>query len=435
MFRSSPRHRLVLALSLLLLTFTPEGPFAVEGPLAAFGARTALNKKVVDTIRYRVAPAYQQGNPMAVLQTLAPLVARMNDDQLAAVDSLLAEQDAPPVAQLLVESRLTMVRQNLRRDLPKPQMGEILLAIPAIEGQIAEALAARSEHPALRDPLPAPTDFDAYEALFWKVHVLERRLDTAQVLAAYGQQLLGTKTRVNPRTLTDQQRAILKTDFDDPRRQVAQARRDLEERKVELRLQRFEFATNVIRDSQDLKQRFLAAYVADLDGELLTAFFNRDRANQKGPGGQNGPATLEGSAGRYGRPRLNEPGMAETVEAKAKAAREAAGDLVIKSRLFHTGLHWWLRGRYGKGPDGAGLLKSPLALRSPRAQFGLFMPRETPVPSDPLDASSYPVPEIERRHHYIWMFEYRKIQQNHSKNTQRGGSSKWTSKTTLSHFY
>ena len=71
------------------------------------------------------------------------------------------------------------------------------------------------------------------------------------------------------------------------------------------------------------------------------------------------------------------------------------------------GLQWWLRGRYGRGPEGFGLLKSELALASPQAQMMLYMPPETPRPND--SSTTDPVPQYDRRHHYIWMFEYRRV--------------------------
>ena len=61
--------------------------------------------------------------------------------------------------------------------------------------------------------------------------------------------------------------------------------------------------------------------------------------------------------------------MLEALGCSVQAAfngREAL-DLLEKSRLLYTGLHWWLRGRYGKGTDGFGLLKSPAAMKSEQA--------------------------------------------------------------------
>ncbi|MCA9206279.1 MAG: hypothetical protein KDA59_24670, partial [Planctomycetales bacterium] len=96
--------------------------------------------------------------------------------------------------------------------------------------------------------------------------------------------------------------------------------------------------------------------------------------------------------------------------------------------MFRQGLQWWLRGRYGRGPDGYGLLKSELALISPAAQMGIYLPNETPTPTDPANPSKTAVPEVDRRHHYIWGMEYRRVQQVSSESMTATGKStnRWT---------
>ena len=123
------------------------------------------------------------------------------------------------------------------------------------------------------------------------------------------------------------------------------------------------------------------------------------------------------------------------LQALVQLARESAGDLVTKSRLLYRGLHWWLRGRYGLGPDGFGLLKSVEALSSPLAQFPLYMPAGMPTPSDPTE-TGYSVPRFDRRHHYIWMYEYRVLRRHFASASRKlGGNRTVTSRTTFDQFY
>jgi hypothetical protein len=104
-------------------------------------------------------------------------------------------------------------------------------------------------------------------------------------------------------------------------------------------------------------------------------------------------------------------GSTASVNAQIARARELADGLSYKAGLFFEGLHWWLRGRYGEGPDVGGLAKSPEALVSDAALFGIYMPTETPQPSDPSDARvKRATPRFDRRHHYWWTWEDRRLQ-------------------------
>ena len=70
-----------------------------------------------------------------------------------------------------------------------------------------------------------------------------------------------------------------------------------------------------------------------------------------------------------------------------------------------------MRGRYGHGPMGGGLLKKDRAKRDPRALIQLYMPAETPVPT-PTVGELHGKPQIPlygRRSHHTWAWENRQI--------------------------
>jgi hypothetical protein len=50
-------------------------------------------------------------------------------------------------------------------------------------------------------------------------------------------------------------------------------------------------------------------------------------------------------------------------------------------------------------------------MHSAEAQFGLFMPVAAPKPNDPtqVTAGTTPVPRFDRRHHYWWAWEDRRV--------------------------
>ena len=176
-----------------------------------------------------------------------------------------------------------------------------------------------------------------------------------------------------------------------------------------------------MRDSGDFKERLRAAFSVSFDGPQVLQFLDAHQATD------------------FHRPLLRDPDLAGRVREQLQSATELTGDLAQKSRLLYLGMHWWLRGRYGQGPEGMGLLKSQAALTSPLAQFPLFMPIRPPVPTDPT-SSAQAIPKFDRRHHYIWMYEYRRLNLEQSTSTSVidrdiNVSQRLTSRTKLSHFY
>ena len=109
------------------------------------------------------------------------------------------------------------------------------------------------------------------------------------------------------------------------------------------------------------------------------------------------------------RPRLSEPGYAEALTSDVERGKKLAGDMVKKSQLLFAGMHWWRRGRYGRGPELNGLLKSKAAQTDLAAQIPLIMPKEAPVPIDPAQNPLNQVPDYDRRHHYTWAWQTRQF--------------------------
>ncbi len=166
----------------------------------------------------------------------------------------------------------------------------------------------------------------------------------------------------------------------------------------------------MLTESKDVAERLLAALALDMDGEILPVLLAKDATF---------PAT-----------------QTQTVKDTISHARTVVGrEYLQKSRWLFTGLHWWVRGRYGLGTSGEGLMKDPAAVKSPDAMFGLLMPISQPIPTPP--GAGEPVPLVDRRHYYLWQFETRQV--------ASGGSSTTTSTkqfvphtasvTTMTHFY
>jgi hypothetical protein len=213
---------------------------------------------------------------------------------------------------------------------------------------------------------------------------------------------------------TPQQQAAFGIDFAALAAEISRLQTELNERSVELRVNRVAFAEEVLDKERELKERFLAAYAAGVDGELLLAGL----ADEQGPY----------KRGEFQREKLRSPTLPMELREQVDHAKALAGDLIKKSELLFVGLHWWRRGRYGRGTEGNGLLKPAEALRKLQAQLALFMPRVSPAPSDPLKGGR-PTPDYDRRHHWTWAWEDRKFTTSPTSSSSSQSSS--TSQTSV----
>ena len=345
-----------------------------------------ISPRTRETLVKEVVPAHKRGNSIAMLSALSPLVARMNSSQVSEIDTFLLNADLPTTGALLVEARIAAIYQGLLNELPRASARETLLILGAIERQSDDQV-TRSQRLIEKNDGIEHT-FAAFEQAFWEIHVAENEIRNAIRACEYARSLQRAAKRINRKQLPEEQAALLEADYRQQQLALNIAARQLNEKKLELRIQRLELSCKTLQDSSITRERIFAAYFADLDGALLQTVYATDEANG------------------FRRALLRET-TAEQIKEMATKAREVDPPLMERTRLFFTGLHWWLRGRYGQGPDGHGLLKSLKALQTPQGQFGLYMPAETPQPTDPMQSQS--IPEVDRRHHYIWMYEYRRI--------------------------
>jgi hypothetical protein len=366
-------------------------PFIFLSLLQAAGT-AELSKKQTATLMDGVVPAYRQGDPLAVLKILSPLAADLNEDRLAAADALLAKENVPAVSSLLGEARLRLVVQGAGTQLPTPKPREAALAALGMKQAMQEFLADKAKHPALSDPLPEPESLEEYRQLFWSIHVLENQLQATRKLAAYAAGIARLVPEKMREKLSDDQREAVQTNWNDVAGEMADVERALEESEIALRLKRLAIAVEKLAQPEVTKERFLAAGAIEEDAPLLAEFFKR-----------NDPAKI---VKPFQHAELNQPDLVAATKQSIERGRKLAGPLLAQGRLLFEGLHWWLRGRYGQGTEGWGLLKPDGALKSGQINFALYMPLVAPKPTDPFE-KGVPVPMVERRHHYTWRLEPR----------------------------
>jgi hypothetical protein len=377
-----------------------------------------LNPREIQTIEH-IAQAYYQNETRSVLEKLSRLVARMNDGNVESLNRELSLRKLPDSAMLLTEARIAYVQQGLSKQLPKPGPREALAVLQTLNKQVQQTVEATANEPAT-SPLLFPTTPDAWAKALWKLHVLENRLETARLMADYMGVLAKGYPAGGANRLDENNRKLVESDHKQLATQLRQAAAEVEAREIALRIDRLKVATERLEDPALDSARFFAAYTAALDSRIILDYFERTKSDEVTT--QNDPALGEGAL--------------ETTRALANRAKELSQDLSEKAALFYEGLHWWLRGRYGMGPDAGGLAKSPDAMHSLAAQFGLYMPSETPRPTGPSDTNvKESVPTLDRRHHYWWAWEDRRLQRGGLSSSTRTTAAGDNFSVTLSRFW
>lgn len=349
-----------------------------------------LTPKQTAFVKNELLPAVQSGEPIAILNLVCPQLSRWTDPQIAGMNQLLAELKGPTLDKSITDARLNLARLGMADKGPEASAREAAIVLREIKRQIEEIIQVAQGIGLMKDPFPKPKDMMEFRDLLWAAHVQNNQLINADALASLGHATTQSKIIAKAKNATAADKAIFATKFPEITTRIRTVHRELNERGVELRVERIKFANKVLKESKDIKERFFAAYAVGIDGELLKQGFKE-------------------FAGTFVRPALNSPGYAEALTSDVERGKLEAGDLVKKSQLLFAGMHWWRRGRYGRGPELLGLLKNKAAQTNFAAQVPLFMPRESPVPVDPAKNPLNQVPDFDRRHHYTWAWQTRQF--------------------------
>lgn len=387
--------------------------------ILAFTAVSAasVSKRIESVVLQKVVPAYHRNDSDVSQKLLTNLISKLDEDELEEVNAILAEKGVPTVGELMLDARMNQVLARNEK-LSKADPREAVLAMPVLHQRIVDLMAEVEGLEFYSDVLPEYKTLQEYEDAFWEIHVASNKLRNAARMSKYGLAFINRAMQGNLNSLSDEEVEKLDVDFESQGSQLAEIARELAEVKAELRIRAVTRATNIVRQSKDFKERLQAAYVIDFDGQQVIDFLRKHETTS------------------FSRPMLRQEKLLESVLESVRYASESSSDLAVKSRLLYLGMHWWMRGRYGEGPEGMGLLKSKAALASPMAQFPLFMPIRPPSPTDPTLGTS--VPRYDRRHQYIWMFEYRTIQTSvatRTRTTDHQVHYKERTSTKLSRFY
>lgn len=383
-----------------------------------------LTKKQIEILENEFLPAWNRGNTFGVLESLSSAMRKMDAEQLVELDSLLAKQKIPASSKILLDSRLLLMRQGLGKELPRPNRRETILMLEYAYVESGSILSDCQSKIEELQKLNLDSTFGEFDEALWNAHVASRKLETTLTVVNDLVVVLSQNDRFETEDLDDEQKELLEQDFTVTADELLAGFTMLQEQEVAARVLRLSHATKVLAVSKDdHKERFLAAWSINQDPMLIQ--------NSLEAAAQNGH--------EFSLATLQDDQLPGKVQEAAQLGRGLAGEpLLTKSRLLFEGMHWWFRGRYGMGTDGYGLLKSPAAAHDDQAMFALLMPEVPPVPTGPDVDKNEQIPEFDRRHHYVWAWEYRDLVGTNGKATAKsieGGGVANVRTTTLSRFY
>jgi len=359
----------------------------------------------------QVSVAYAQNQPLGVLKVLGPLCPRLKGKKLDTFNRALENLKIPPVSELLVEARLALLAVNRAKALPKSRLPETLLILGPLRERIKADLVRAAEPIEVAAEIDEPATLEDFETLLRSHRQQQHQVRTTELTATYAQDL-ADRVSARARTRLKPEARSLFAKFDGKAvHDASQLRQQLLEREIKLRLKRLAYGIAILENPTLTKERFLAAHSTGIDAKILQALLEPDHARTprkkvKKPQKQD---EEEPTPARFVSHELNRPELPDEVSAQGKRAAELGGDLVYKASLFSEGLDWWLRGRFGRGPAVGGFVKSEAAAKQAEALFVLEMPVDFPELKEPRLSDGLPASHIDRRHHYIWGWEDRRL--------------------------
>lgn len=342
---------------------------------------------------------YQNGDAVATIQFYTGLLRR--PDELSAVESSLRTQKAPPFAQIVLDSRLASVHQELDKRVPSPGDAELAILIGPLVDHLTSEFGALANHDLMQKSDLSVSNWSDGIDLFWEHYALENRITQLEKEIAFLDRLAHGVSRTQKRRLDERVLKDLDPQFiADLKQSVARLAKERREREMESRWLRLSRSAKVLARTPLDADRFVAAGTWRIDRAKIIAFLQEK--------------------GKPAREALQEPGLTREVEAAAAEAKRLAGPLTDRAETLFEALFWWTRGRFGTGTHDWGLAKHPLAYRDESLQMQLIMPAKRPVPVPPAKShadgpqatrQTDSLPQFHRRNQYWWIVGDRQIQQ------------------------
>lgn len=337
-----------------------------------------------------LVPAMQANRNDIFMSALPEIIERCNREQLDAVEKYCEAKGVGSVRERFADLALLQIEQGQINLETKLDLTLAVYLADELARKVEDGLELLANHPVMADPLDVPDDWQQSEQLFWETHVFRNEFLNAQRLVDFGVAVLKPHHRRAQKSGDAEVLSVFQR-VEKLAKLVPETFRNMVERDSELRLIRFDRSSKKLLDGGDFETMLIAAMCMELDAERLAELFQN-----------NSPES-------FARVALQDPNFPETIQKKLKEGRQVGDDVSLKAILLRSGLHFWLRGRYGEGQLANGLLKSPAAMTSTLAMEGLYMPKIRPKPISGYHDVESSEPGYDRRHYYTWAVEHRPL--------------------------
>ncbi|MBA62251.1 MAG: hypothetical protein CMJ76_07780 [Planctomycetaceae bacterium] len=344
--------------------------------------QAAIPRNVKIELDNRFIPAYRTGQLETVILSGSLIANKVSGPLIGEIDIYLGEQNIESLGVILARSRFMLLTQG--RQLPPPAtVKELILTVPHFQKQVQEVITGTLRPAIMQEGMELPVTLKDFEEALFKVHIYKNdliNLDRTSLLASQAVEYALRTGKVKP---VDQEK--LSFNFVEARQQIIAENENRVGFELTLRVDRVRLAKRIIEESDELDQLLLAAFAMDQDLKIINDFVQQQR---------------QGLFQSIEAPDIDQ------INRTGEQAQQNAPRLFREAEMLFTGIHWWIRGRYGKGVAANGLLKGAYVKKNSAAGFALNMPRNRVVATDPFaNGGSEESPYVARRHENTWAWE------------------------------
>ncbi|MBC7853395.1 MAG: hypothetical protein IAF94_08170, partial [Pirellulaceae bacterium] len=182
-------------------------------PMAPAIKPAKLNPTQTRYVKNELLPAFQAGEPLTLLNLVSSQMPRWTDPQIAGMNQLLGENDAPTLDRIVTDVRMNLIRVGMAESGPEYSAREAAIVLRELKRQAEEIVAQVEKLELMQDPLPQPKSLMEFRDYLWTAHVQNNQLINASGLAHQGKLLTQAKVVTKARSTSAADKAIFATDY------------------------------------------------------------------------------------------------------------------------------------------------------------------------------------------------------------------------------
>jgi hypothetical protein len=337
-------------------------------------------------VHQSILPKLQNGDDWGFYNEYGELLDQAPKRVIDLIEVAARKQKVKSPFNHFIDLKIKLIEQD---EDPLPAKYTLKQAIYLVTGfnyKFSKFIEKVEEHPFMIDPIEVPNDWRKARDLFWESHVNRNELSNHQRLIEYANNVLSTLNRHIRNTDDNDALAQLDT-YKELTKRMLEIGTESGQREIEARLIRFEKCIENFQQAQTFENQLIDSMNISLDSEAIVGFLN--------------------SGASIDRKKLQQPGLANEIVLQLQKLKTSHPKILEQARLFRSGSHWWMRGRYGRSTLAEGLLKPSSALTSISEMNSLYMPRKRPTGAAEgvQNSNQNSNQTIKRRHFYTWAVE------------------------------